>query len=237
MSAKKKTRVARTPDTVYRKADALSFKLLRVPGLAESGSILGVLMMDRWTHRNFEASHDMRFDITFNDRSKMLWRRMRVEVTDYVRPMLGPIGTADVSSEVYCRDDDPFLMSIRYVKDNGRVCYLDDKDTDEHWTGEVEAENKALRQIVHKSAGALPNGAYISPDATVGFMRGLPKEIALVCEDLRELLRDEANRLTDIEGFCKSWAEDTGKADLGQIIGSCQRGRAAIEAVLAKKGK
>ncbi len=55
--------------------------------------------------------------------------------------------------------------------------------------------------------------------------------------ELHELLRDEANRLTDIEGFCESWTVETPKADLGQIIGSCQRGRAAIEAVLAKKGK
>ncbi|MGK9200444.1 hypothetical protein [Sinorhizobium meliloti] len=55
--------------------------------------------------------------------------------------------------------------------------------------------------------------------------------------ELHELLRDEANRLTDIEGFCESWKEETAKADLGQIIGSCQRGRAAIEAVLSKGKK
>lgn len=55
--------------------------------------------------------------------------------------------------------------------------------------------------------------------------------------ELHELLRDEANRLTDIEGVCQSWTEEAGKADLGQIIGSCQRGRAAIEAVLAKGKK
>lgn|GEM_PF-3223517 len=54
--------------------------------------------------------------------------------------------------------------------------------------------------------------------------------------ELHELLRDEANRLTDIEGFCKSLAEETGGSDFGRIIGSCQRGRLAIEAVLAKVG-
>ncbi|MCA1490143.1 hypothetical protein I6F11_04315 [Ensifer sp. NBAIM29] len=56
-------------------------------------------------------------------------------------------------------------------------------------------------------------------------------------KDLHELLRDEANRLTDIEGRCRSLAGADYHPDLGQIIRSCQRGLAAIEAVLAKKGK
>ena len=46
---------------------------------------------------------------------------------------------------------------------------------------EVEAENLALRKIISDAASALPNGAFIHPEASVGFMEGLPKEIALVC--------------------------------------------------------
>lgn len=46
---------------------------------------------------------------------------------------------------------------------------------------EVEAENRALRKIISDAASALPNGAFIHPEASVGFMEGLPKEIALVC--------------------------------------------------------
>lgn len=48
--------------------------------------------------------------------------------------------------------------------------------------------DKALRQIISDAASALPNGAFIHPEASVGFMEGLPKEIELVCSNLQSEL-------------------------------------------------
>ncbi|MDX1117067.1 hypothetical protein GOL29_03325 [Sinorhizobium medicae] len=47
------------------------------------------------------------------------------------------------------------------------------------------AADKALRKIISDAASALPNGAFIHPEASVGFMEGLPKEIELVCSNLQ----------------------------------------------------
>lgn len=47
----------------------------------------------------------------------------------------------------------------------------------------VKQENESLRKIVSDSASVLPNGAYIHPKASVGFMAGLPKEVLLVTSE------------------------------------------------------
>lgn len=50
---------------------------------------------------------------------------------------------------------------------------------------EAADEIEKLRKIISDSAAALPNGAFIHPEASVGFMEGLPKEIELVCSNLQ----------------------------------------------------
>lgn len=46
----------------------------------------------------------------------------------------------------------------------------------------LAAENQSLRKIISDCAAALPNGAFISPEASVEFMANLPREIALLHE-------------------------------------------------------
>jgi hypothetical protein len=49
---------------------------------------------------------------------------------------------------------------------------------------ELEEERDALRKVISECASALPNGAFISPKASVEFMAMLPAEIASVCTAL-----------------------------------------------------
>ncbi|QIG74356.1 hypothetical protein EVC08_044 [Rhizobium phage RHph_N65] len=49
----------------------------------------------------------------------------------------------------------------------------------------LQEENHRLRHIVSDCAAALNTGAFILPEATVDFMEGLPKEIALILMGLR----------------------------------------------------
>lgn len=68
----------------------------------------------------------------------------------------------------------------------------------------LEAENTALRQIVHETASALPNGAFIAPSCSVEFMAGLPNEVKSVCATLeaelqkaREAALEEAAKVAE----------------------------------------
>lgn len=61
----------------------------------------------------------------------------------------------------------------------------------------LREENSALRKIISDSASMLPNGAYIHPEASVGFMEGLPKEIGLVCSELQLQLREAKSPSSD----------------------------------------
>ena len=63
---------------------------------------------------------------------------------------------------------------------------------------ELRAECKSLRGLISKAAGALGNGAFISEDASVSFMYGLPEEIRKTIVSLKGTaysLDDEANSL------------------------------------------
>lgn len=50
----------------------------------------------------------------------------------------------------------------------------------------LRKENEALREVVSESAAALGNGASIAPQCSLEFMQGLPREIALCADRLRQ---------------------------------------------------
>ncbi len=52
------------------------------------------------------------------------------------------------------------------------------------WLERLTAERASLRKIISECAAALPNGAFVSPDASIEFMAILPVEIKGVCAAL-----------------------------------------------------
>jgi len=124
------SKVIRTLDAVYGKADKLSFALLDVPDLRFSrrDNPYGTLLMDRWTYQNFMSHPGLigAFDIQCQN---LTWRGLLIERVMTPVCMI-PGYDVEVNNTVSF-DDEPFLMSIRYEKENGRICYLDDPDTDE----------------------------------------------------------------------------------------------------------
>lgn len=61
-------------------------------------------------------------------------------------------------------------------------------------------ETAELRKIISDCASALPNGAFVSPDTSLGFMALLPSEISACCARLKaesEALSAQLERVTD----------------------------------------
>ena len=51
---------------------------------------------------------------------------------------------------------------------------------------ELQEENKQLRKIISECASAIGNGSFCGPEASVGFMSGIPEEIKLVVNSLKK---------------------------------------------------
>ncbi|WP_426229328.1 hypothetical protein [Pararhizobium sp. DWP3-4] len=76
-------------------------------------------------------------------------------------------------------------LALAYCRSTAADYQNNGNDSTPPATRLMGVENAALRKIISDAAAALPNGAYIHPQASVGFMEGLPKEIAMVCADLK----------------------------------------------------
>jgi len=74
----------------------------------------------------------------------------------------------------------------------------------------LQAENASLRQTIHECANALGNGAYIAPSCSVEFMADLPKEISIVCSDLREQVEKAREALEPFARVADSYEPDEG---------------------------
>ena len=61
----------------------------------------------------------------------------------------------------------------------------------------LEANEKELRRIISECAAALPNGAFISPEASIEFMANLPTEIK-ACSERLVAERDEAREDAEV---------------------------------------
>lgn len=125
------SRVVRNPTSMYAKAIVLRRKL----SLVDNDYREATIVMDRWTHENFVRGGQVQFDVSRDGRHN-LWQGLKMEVKYYQLPLrpLSPFSAPiEPSLATVYLDDDAFLMSIRYQKENGRIVYIDDPELDPFW--------------------------------------------------------------------------------------------------------
>ncbi|YP_010115375.1 hypothetical protein PBC5_gp58 [Sinorhizobium phage PBC5] len=179
MTGKTKAIVERTPDRMFSKADQLSLKLFKVPDADLSGEIYGTLIMDPFTLDNFKASRGFQYEFTFSDTGSGYdrWRKFHLKPKFYEPRRALVDFAAAVTDAPVSLNEDPFLMSIVYQTENGRVGYLDDADTDDVFLTSTDFQNKRLRAIVEKRTHRAERAVVkkIAKVATaVGFQAGEP---------------------------------------------------------------
>ncbi len=123
-------RVVRDPEGIYLQALALRNQFADM----DADPAKAKLLMDWWTHANFQKSRHLRYESDYTSDGRQRWALLPIVVKRLdIEPMFP--GSAKLSGEATISyDDEPFLLSIQYEKErSGRFAYLDHPDVDPDW--------------------------------------------------------------------------------------------------------
>jgi hypothetical protein len=123
-------RMVREPEAIYQAALSLRRQFATID--ADPGK--ATLLMDMWTRENFMRARDLRFGVNFDHHGRPHWHNLQIEVRFMAERLAPYVTDAIPAGKLISRDDDPFLLSIRYEKErSGRIAYLDHPDVHSDW--------------------------------------------------------------------------------------------------------